>query len=201
MQVKTYLGTLALKCDGVHSSARYLVVANSLEQAREILDAQAAMYWSEPEDSEAKDDGWYFYKDMDAWAHANALHEIGLATYWDLKDALPVRSGVPLDKIPTLEEASQECSKAAQALRAALASKGVEVKQSVLLHAIAASVGETNWQALRSKVARAAAERQALKELCWDVVNSCDNAGCDESLTVADADSVAKLWQYLTANP
>lgn len=204
MQVKTYLGTLSLKQNGNHSHARYLIVATSDQDAASVLDAQASMYWCEPEDCEARDEGWYFYADMDAWAKANPLHPIGLATFWDLKAELPLRSSVPLDQIPSVEQLGTSYEKSAQALGTFLATKGASVSHSVLLHAIAAACGETNWQALRAKSTRSAdalaalqAELASLKSLAWDVVNSCDDAGCDESLTVADSSSVEALREHL----
>lgn len=200
MQVKTYLGTVGLKCAGVESSARYLVVAESETAAAGALDATAAMYWCEPEDSQARDEGWYFFPEMDAWAQAGGLTPIGLGTFWDLRDTLPVRSTVPADKVPTPDALANAFDAAAKPLTLALKGKGVDVSHSVVLHALASAVGETNWHALRTKVSSLNAEVDTLRELAWSVVNSCDNAGCDESLTVADADAVAHLWQKLTAS-
>lgn len=204
MQVKTYLGTLSLKQNGQPSHANYLIVATSDQEAASVLDGQASMYWCEPEDCEVREDGWYFYADMDAWAQAERMRPIGLATFWDLKSQLPMRSAVPLEQIPTLEQLGASYEKSAQALGAALTAKGTPVSHSVLLHAMASACGETNWQALRAKSARCAEELATLKaalahlkSLAWDVVNSCDGAGCDESLTVADASSVDALREHL----
>lgn len=204
MQVKTFLGALSLKHQGEHSHAKYLIVATSEAEAKEALDAQASMYWCEPEDCEIRDAGWYFYSSMDAWAKADSLHPIGLATFWDLRDALPVRSTVPLDQIPTLGQLGDSLEKAAQALGQVLNSKASSVSHSVLLHAIASGIGESNWQALRAKTIRQAEALTAaqtslklLKQKAWDVVNSCDDAGCDESLTVADSAAVEDLRKLL----
>ncbi len=200
MNVKTYLGTLTLRQAGFDFSARYLVVANSDAQAKETLDTIASFYFCEPEDCEKRGD-WWFFAETDSWAHAQDVAPIGQATFLELKDHLPVRCAPGVAAPQALQDVPEPLQQMAKAFGNSLNQRGHKVSHSVLLHALASSLGAQNWHVLKAREATApqgceqskGPELQRILKAAQEVLDSADGEGCSPDLTVVDARAIKRL--------
>jgi len=201
MQFKTFLAKLNVRIGEYENRVSLLLVANSLSAANELLDSAAALYYGEGD--EAQEDGGYYSNGGEVHVSAYSVQEIGLATFLELKSHLTVRRA-PNVPLPGPEHLQDDLSCAAQALLNALRTKHPELTQSHVLHALASSWGEKNWQVLKAKLSGQASPAQATSALwaavekaAWAVVHQADNSGCSEDLTVTSQAAVEQLEAVL----
>jgi hypothetical protein len=195
MTAKTFLGTLEVRIGEYQNSVRQLIVANSPASAHQVLQDATAHYYGDGKAPE--EDGGFYANGGEVHVSAKLLRPIGLATFLDLQRLLPVRCA---DNVvaPSSDALDVKVQSAATALRSALESCGVEVGQSPMLNALAASWGEKNWQVLKAKVATP--DRAAMKRLiaaAQAVVDQADDSGCSDDLTVTSSEAVQLLSNLL----
>jgi hypothetical protein len=188
---KTFLGTLEVRIGEYQNNVRQLIVANSEASAHQVLTESAASYYGDG--SSPEEDGGFYANGGEVHVSTKSLHPIGLATFLDLKQLLPVRCA-PNEIEPTADSLSVFVQKAAKALRGTLDSKGVPVEQAVMLDALAASWGEKNWQVLRAKVATPGRDAMlSIIAAATEVVAQTDDSGCSDDLTVTSKEAVERL--------
>lgn len=195
MSTQTFLGTLEVRIGEYRNNVRYLIVANSLPAASQVFDEVAAGYYGSG--SEPEEDGGFYANGGEVHVSVKALRPLGLATFLELKEHLPVRCA-PNASAPTMDALDVKVQSAASALRTALASNGVEVGHCAMLNALAASWGLKNWQVLKAKVATP--DRAAMKAIITaarSVVDQADNAGCSDDLTVTSNEALQHLSDLL----
>jgi hypothetical protein len=192
MKTHTYLGKLRVRIGEYENNVSYLVLANSEQAAWQEFEKLAASYYGDGE--QPREDEGYYANGGEIHVQALALRPIGLSSYLDLQGQLPEwrAANVAAPGLAMLEGSVQT---AATVLREALASQlGTPVPQSAMLHALAASWGEKNWQVLKAKVA--APDRAAMKAIlaaAQAVVDQADDTGCSDDLTVTSSQAVATL--------
>ena len=123
-----------------------LLVANSNYAARELFEKDAQDYYA----GGISQDGGYYSSHGEIFVKIDSVDEIGLASFLDLKQHLPIirSSPTPVPDVTALDGSVQSCAKA---LTKALNRKGKLVSLSQMLHAVAATLGDNNWHVLKSK--------------------------------------------------
>lgn len=155
MKANTYLGKLSIRIGTYENTVLYLVVANSQAAADEEFEHVAASYYGSGEE-EMEDDG-YYANGGEVHVSAQSLRPIGLATFLEMQSLIPTRCAENVTA-PTHAMLSESVHTAATALREALSARlGHAVTQSAMLHALASSWGEKNWQVLKAKLTAQAA--------------------------------------------
>lgn len=209
MQFKTFLAKLNVRIGEYENRVSLLLVANSFSAANELLDNAAALYYGEGD--EAQEEGGYYSNGGEVHVSAYSVQEIGLATFLELKSHLTVRRA-PNVPLPGPEHLQDDLSTAAQALLNALRAKHPELTQSHVLHALASSWGEKNWQVLKAKLSASSsgpswplaadksplhAQLMSLKTAAQAVVDQADNSGCTDDLTVTSQEAIEQLQAVL----
>jgi hypothetical protein len=166
----------------------------------------AAFFFGEPEDVVAQGKG---YRCLHNGRHIELtdVREIGLSTFLELKDILPVRRTANIAKAPSQEDLTEDFQVAAQALTRSLNSavqkskrEAPAIAHSVVLNALAASWGDKNWQVLKAKLTSPTRARMAaLVQAARNVVNAADNSGCSDDLTATEYSAVKALDEALDA--
>ena len=146
MQVKTYVGKLSVRTGEFENKVTRLLVANSNNAARELLEKDAQDYYA----GGISQDGGYYSSHGEVFVKIDIVQEIGLASFLDFKQHLPVISSsqTSVPDVTALGDSVQSCAKA---LTKALNRKGKLVSLSQMLHAVAAALGDNNWHVLKSK--------------------------------------------------
>jgi hypothetical protein len=159
--MKHYLSTLAV--DDHDSTREYyshtLIVAQNEQHARLLQQSQALRFGGH----EGREVGRaYRFGEADGagyTVYAHALKEISPASFAELSSSFQVVGGVDAGSLAEQEPAEQ-AKTLARRLGDQLAKRGVKVSHSHLLHAVAASLGKTDWQVLAHQSKPAASEDQ-----------------------------------------
>lgn len=159
MNTKTFLATLELDIGESSLRLRYLLVANSQAAAEALAEETRETYFGEAGD--ALGGGWQDPDNLEVLS----VREIGLSTFLELKDLIPVRRQ-PAAKEPTRADLEEDLGSAAKALTNALNRVQKElpgqanpVSHNVVLSALASSWGLKNWQVVKAKLQASKAKK------------------------------------------
>lgn len=147
--IKYFLGTLNVTIGEYQNSVRQLLAANSEAQAEELLSQAAASYYGNGD--EELEDGGYYANHGEVHTKAASLVEIGVATFYELRSVLSTHTADNV-VLSDLDAATEPGFKAfAKSTANALKARGVEVKQTHMLEALASAIGLKNWKILQAK--------------------------------------------------
>jgi len=143
--MKYYLSTLAI--DDHDSQREYYercqVIARNEELAQTVSDFRAGTFG----DGQGREVGMgYRFGDIDGGftVYVHEVMEISPITFHELSTSLKVLN--PIEHVE--EEPAEHAKTLARRLGSQLAKRGVKVSHSHLLHAVAASLGKTDWQVI-----------------------------------------------------
>jgi hypothetical protein len=146
--MKYYIGRVQVR-DGLNQyDADACIAAKNEAQAQHLLETRAQLYGGD--DGEPVSDGWYGFEADTVAVRAEGLTEVSAVTFFEMSRLLPVfgESGAgDLAQEPT----DQRVRTLARRIGDQLAKRDAKVPHSKLLHAVAASLGETDWQVLVHK--------------------------------------------------
>jgi hypothetical protein len=147
-----FLGEIEHRFGSVDSFSRYYrVIAQSKESAWRILDKLAASGSIAPYPEANHPLKGSYVGDGGQLVIVDAIREMdAVAFYSKALELFPLHtdgSAEPPDDFP------EYVKDVARSLGRSLANRETKVEQSVLLHAVAAAIGETDWQKLRTKFA------------------------------------------------
>lgn len=149
--IRYFIGNLTIAIGEYENVVRYLVVANSPAGADKVLEAVAATYYGDG--SAPREDSGYYANGGEVHVSVSNSFEVGLAAFEELRRVLPTRYDDNCPTVPDIEVAVPEGFKAlAKSLVNKLASRGTEVKHSVMLEVLAGAFGAKNWQVLNVKL-------------------------------------------------
>jgi len=149
--IRFFLGTLSVHNGEYETYVRTLVVANTQAHAWPVLDRAAATFYGEEDDE--SEDGDYYTFGREIRTRAYQLHEISLGTFLELQGCLSTHRDDNIPKTLSADVLSPDGFKAFGAsLAKALARKGVEVGQSVMLNVLSQAFGQKNWAVLKDKL-------------------------------------------------
>jgi hypothetical protein len=149
--MKFFIGRLSISeaGSGACHLDQALLVAKDEAQAKDLNESRAMM-WAGDDGQIEVGGAWRFHDEKSGtfFVHANGVLEISATAFDDLKDWLQV-----FGDRQKAEAESQEPAEAVKTLARRIGDQlvkhDVKVSHSKLLHAIAASVGATDWQVLR----------------------------------------------------
>jgi hypothetical protein len=143
--MKYFIGTVRVR-DGVRDYREQVcITAPTAQRAQAWLTHKAAHLWGG--DGEDLGDGAFGYEQGAYVARAEALQEVSPLTFQELSGPFEVLGHTSKGNLA--EEPPDERAKTlARRIGDQLAKRGVKVAHSKLLHAVAASLGETDWQVL-----------------------------------------------------
>lgn len=162
--MKYYIGRLAVFNEDYESQSDACIVAADDTQALALLRSRAQCFVDA--DCTLDADGCYRFDGYDVLAvRATTVHEISPAAFHDMRELLPVFGDV--GKGALLEESTDERVKTlARRIGNQLARLGTMAPHGKLLRAVAASIGEADWQVLVHKDLDAVAPA-ASKDRSW----------------------------------
>jgi len=152
--MKYYYGIIALSGDRISFHAPCLIVATNEANALEKLNDQAAYLYGK---SVTKAPGVYHFEDCGYTAVVQGVAEMSASSYQEMARL----SGIAISEVPSQlaeEDTTEQVRTLARRVGSHLAHHGAKVPHSKLLHAIAASIGETDWQVLTHRHAPATVE-------------------------------------------
>lgn len=154
--MKYYIGRLVVWQEEYESFSDACIVAANDEQAWKLLEQRALLFADTP--SEFDEHGCARFEGIETLCvKPQRLHDISAATFQDLSKLLPVFGEAA--KGDLADQASDERVRTlARRIGDQLKKHDAKVSHSKLLHAVAASLGETDWQVLSHKGESAAAE-------------------------------------------
>jgi hypothetical protein len=202
MQVKTFLGKIEVTIGEYSNSVSLLVVANSDTAAWAVLHDAAKSYYGSEDDEEDSSEvtetpSGYSANGGELMVSPATLNPIGLSTFLDLKKFMMVRRQENVT-VPEASSLESDLGLAAKQFANALDSRGVKVGHNQMLEALSAAWGHKTWQVLKAKSNLSCRVQLAkLRELAQLVVNSEDDTGCTEDLTVASKEAIDNLSEYL----
>lgn len=164
--MKYYIGRIQVR-DGLNQyDADACIVAKNEAQAQQLLETRAQMYGGD--DGEPAPGGWFGFDGDTVATRAEGLTEISPVTFSEMSRLLPVFG--EKNHTELADEALDERTKTlARRIGNQLVKLDAKVAHSKLLHAVAASLGENDWQVLvHSQTASAVPVKAASTEaLGW----------------------------------
>lgn len=144
--MKYYIGRLRVLAQAHEYESDACIAAGSESEARELL-RQRALLFIDGHATADSDGTVRFSGDEDLAVKPLAMFEIDVATFECMRRMLPTlgratRPDLGQDALP------EQAKTLARRLRAHLQKAGVRVSHSKMLHAVAASIGKTDWQVL-----------------------------------------------------
>jgi hypothetical protein len=157
--MKFFIGRLAITegNSGACHLDQALFVAKDEAQANSLNESRAMM-WGGDDGQVVVGGAWRFHDEKTGTftVYANGMLEVSAAAFDDLKDWLPV-FGDRKSAETQLQEPSDAVKTLARRIGDQLVKHDVKVSHSKLLHAVAASLGHTDWQVLKHAGAAPAA--------------------------------------------
>ena len=144
-----YIGRLAVFNGGYESHSDTCIVAADEVKARQLLSTRAQRFVDAP--AELEPDGCYRFKGHDVLAvRPQGLTEVSAVTFQEMAALLPVLGASAVGSLAQ-EPDDERVKTLARRLGDQLAKQAVKVPHSKLLHAVSASLGETDWHVLLNR--------------------------------------------------
>lgn len=149
IHMKYYIGRLQV-CDGEREYfPDACIAAENKNQAETLLETRAQLFGGD-DATERQVDGSYWFADNTFWARPHGLMEVSAVTFQEMAKGLPVFGNQTVGNLEA-ESQDERVQTLARRIGAQLAKHDAKVSHSKLLHAVAASLGETDWQVLLHK--------------------------------------------------
>lgn len=150
-QLRFFVGTLSVTIGEYKTEVNRLIVAVSKERAWVVLEQAATLLYGNG--NEPKEDDGYYTNHGEIHTKAQKLHEIGLASFLELRMVLNQSYDEDTPGHFTVQTEAIEGFKAFSASVArTLEGRGIKVPHLYMLDALAKAFGQKNWQILREKL-------------------------------------------------
>lgn len=160
--MKYYIGRIAVQQADYESFSDACIAAENEAQAWSLLQQRALLFVDAPAEFDSNGDARF--EGVKALAvRPHHLHEVSAVTFQEMGQVLPV-FGAPGKGDLTEESTDERVKTLARRLGAQLGKLGAKVPHGKLLHAVAASLGETDWQTLLHKAMQDSALRRPTDE-------------------------------------